>query len=83
MHRAIVNAAEAAGLHQDPSLPKVTTHDLRGSAGSIALALGSSLAEVGSYLRHANAGVTGRAYVDVLEGSSPLVDRLAEGGFGS
>jgi integrase len=83
VHRAIVNAAEAAGLHTDTTLPTVTTHDLRGSAGSIALALGSSLAEVGDYLRHANAAVTGRLYVDVLEGRSQVVERLAEGGFGS
>jgi integrase len=83
VHRAIVNAAEKAGLHTDPALPTVTTHDLRGSTGSIALALGSTLAEVKGHLRHANPGVTARLYVDVLEGRSQLVDRLAEGGFGS
>jgi integrase len=83
VHRAIRNAAQAAGLHVDPALPKVCTHDLRGSAGSIALALGATLADVRDYLRHANVNVTSRDYVDVLEQRTPIVDRLADQGFGS
>jgi integrase len=78
-----VNAAEAAGLHDDPTLPKVCTHDLRGSAGSIAISLGQSLADISKYLRHTNANVTSRLYVDVIEGRSPVVERLAELGYGS
>jgi integrase len=84
VHRAIVNAAKAAGLHADPSLPKVCPHDLRGSAGSIALPLlANDLSRVSKFLRHANSNVTSRLYVDVLEGDAKIGDDLARAGFGA
>jgi integrase len=84
VHRAVVNAANAAGLNKDPSLPTVCPHDLRGSAGSIVLPmLGGDLSRVAKLLRHANPHVTARLYVDVLEGDTHIGEDLAASGFGA
>lgn len=79
VRRAVHVAAEAAGLHADATLPTVTTHHLRGSAGSIALADGMTLPEVSLFLRHASTLVTAKDYVDVLESArgEALGERLA------
>jgi len=84
VRRAVRHAADKAGLHTDPALPKVTTKDLRGSAGSIALAKGMTLAEVTHYLRHANSTVTGAMYVDVTERQrgAAIAARLVQAGWG-
>lgn len=85
VRRAIRNAAAKAGLHSDPTLPKVTTKDLRGSAGSIALAHGATLAQVSEYLRHASTHVTAVSYADVIESErgATLVAQIASAGWGA
>ena len=84
VRRAIRLAADRAGLNSDPALLKVTTKDLRGSAGSIALAKGMILAEVMHYLRHAHPGVTATMYADVTERQrgAVIAARLVEAGWG-
>jgi integrase len=83
VRRAIQHAADKAGLHT-PGLTRVTTHDLRGSAGSIALAKGVTLAEVAHYLRHASPYVTATMYADVLERQkgAAIVTQLVQAGWG-
>jgi hypothetical protein len=61
----------------------VTTQHLRGSAGSIALANGATLAEVSEFLRHANVHVTAVSYVDVLEGDSGRAMQIAADAWGA
>lgn len=82
VHRAIARAGAASGLSAGGQ-PPVTTHDLRGSAGSIALPLLGDLARVGKMLRHKNTNVTSRLYVDVLEDDTRIGGDLARAGFGA
>jgi integrase len=63
----IFNAAVARCIAKDPTFPKVTVHDLRHTAASLAISAGANVKAVQRMLGHASAAMTLDVYADVFD----------------
>jgi integrase len=64
----------------DPTFPKVTIHDLRHTAASLAISAGANVKAVQRMLGHASAAMTLDTYADLFEDDlNSVSDRLDDG----
>jgi integrase len=61
-----MNAVRRAGL-LDPSIPRLTPHDLRHTAASLAISAGANVKAVQRMLGHASAAMTLDTYADLFD----------------
>lgn len=80
---ALGRAAARAGL-DSPDVEPLGPHDLRHSAGALALQSGASIAEVSEFLRHASPLVTMQVYAGLTkDGRGAAARKLVAAGFGT
>jgi integrase len=78
---AAIEAARADGLPEPDPFPRVTPHDLRHTAASLAISAGANVKAVQRMLGHASAAMTLDTYADLfpddLDAVSDALDRAA------
>lgn len=62
-----IEAATAAGVRPPPPFPRVTPHDLRHTAASLAISAGANVKAVQRMLGHASAAMTLDTYADLFD----------------
>jgi integrase len=55
-------------MEKDPTFPRVTIHDLRNTAASLAISAGANVKAVQRMLGHASAAMTLDVYADLFDG---------------
>ena len=77
----VFNDAVAACMETDPTFPKITIHDLRHTAASLAVSAGANVKAVQRMLGHASAAMTLDVYADLfdddLDAVADALDRQA------
>jgi integrase len=63
----VFNTAVAACMEADPTFPKITVHDLRHTAASLAVSAGANVKAVQRMLGHASAAMTLDVYADLFD----------------
>lgn len=63
----VFNAAVARCIEADPTFPKITVHDLRHTAASLAVSAGANVKAVQRMLGHASAAMTLDVYADLFD----------------
>jgi integrase len=65
--RATFNAAVARCVANDPTFPRMSIHDLRHTAASLAVSAGANVKAVQRMLGHASAAMTLDVYADLFD----------------
>lgn len=71
--RKAVEAARGQGEPEPPVIPRVTAHDLRHTAASLAISAGANVKAVQRMLGHASAAMTLDTYADLFEDDLDMV----------